>query len=138
MEATIKNAADKAKTMFADANAKSTQAFVEINDFGKGNIEAIVESSKIAAKGIEAMGQDAAEYGRQQFEGVTAAFKNMSAIKSPTDLFKLQSDYFRTVLDSMVAQTSKNTETMLKLAGEVAQPIQNRVAVAVEKVKVAA
>nr|WP_263973939.1 phasin family protein [Sphingomonas aliaeris] len=62
----------------------------------------------------------------------------MSAIKSPTDFFKLQSDYARAAFDSLVAQTSKNTETMLKLAGEVAQPISNRVAVAVEKVKIAA
>lgn len=138
MEATIKNAAEKAKTMFTDANAKSTKVFEDMNDFSKGNIEAIVESGKIAAKGIEAMGQDAAEYSRKQFESATAALKSMSAVKSPTDFFKLQSDYARAAFDSLVAQTSRNTETMLKLAGEVAQPISNRVAVAVEKVKIAA
>lgn len=138
MEATIKNAAEKAKSMFTDSTAKSTKAFEDMNEFSKGNIEAIVESGKIAAKGIEAMGQDAAEYSRKQFEGATAALKSMSAIKSPTDFFKLQSDYARAAFDSMVAQTSKNTEAMLKLAGEVAQPISNRVAVAVEKVKIAA
>jgi len=138
MEATIKNAAEKAKTLFTDANAKGTQAFAEINEFGKGNIEALVESGKIAAKGVEAFGQDTAEYGRRQFESATAALKSLSSVKSPTDFFKLQSDYFRSSFDSLVAQTSKNTETMLKLAGEVAQPIQNRVAVAVEKAKVAA
>jgi phasin family protein len=138
MEATIKNAAEKAKTLFTDANAKGTQTFAEINEFGKGNIEAIVESGKIAAKGVEAFGQDTAEYGRRQFESATAALKSLSSVKSPTDFFKLQSDYFRSSFDSLVAQTSKNTETMLKLAGDVAQPIQNRVAVAVEKVKVAA
>ncbi|MEG3087873.1 phasin family protein [Sphingomonas sp. PB4P5] len=138
MEATIKNAAERAKTLFTDANAKSTQALAEINEFGKGNIEAMVESGKIAAKGVEAFGQDSADYGRRQFESATAALKSLSSVKSPTDFFKLQSDYFRASFDSLVAQTSKNTETVLKLAGEVAQPIQNRVAVAVEKVKVAA
>ncbi|KQS05084.1 hypothetical protein ASG11_01600 [Sphingomonas sp. Leaf357] len=138
MEATIKNAAEKAKTLFTDANSKSTQAFAEINEFSKGNIEAIVESSKIAAKGIEALGQDAAEYSRKQFEGATAALKSLSTVKSPTDFFKLQSDYARSAFDSLVAQTSKNTEAMMKLAGEVAQPISNRVAIAVEKVKIAA
>lgn len=130
--------ADKAKTMFADVNAKGSKAIADINDFGKGNIEAIVESSKIAARGIEAMGQDAAEFGRRQIEGATTAFKSMSAVKSPTDFFKLQSDYVRASFDQLVAQTSKNTEAMLKLAGEVAQPVSNRVAVAVEKAKIAA
>lgn len=130
--------ADKAKTMFAEAGTKSQQAFADINDFGKGNIEALVESSKIAVKGVEAFGQDTADYGRRQIESATAALKSLSSVKSPTDFFKLQSDYIRASFDSLVAQTSKNTETMLKLAGEVAQPIQNRVAVAVEKAKVAA
>ncbi|WP_082006711.1 phasin family protein [Sphingomonas sp. ERG5] len=145
MEATLKTAADKAKTLFADANdrakaavEKSTKAFEEINEFNKGNIEAIVESGKIAAKGFETLGQDAAEYSRKQFEGATAALKSLSTVKSPTDFFKLHSDYVRSSFDAIVAQTSKNTEAVLKLAGEVAQPISNRVAVAVEKVKIAA
>lgn len=145
MEANLKNAAEKAQTLFAEANErakaaveKGTKLFEEANEFSKGNIEAIVESGKIAAKGMETLGQDAADYSRKQFEGATAALKSMSAVKSPTDFFKLHSDYVRSAFDSVVAQTSKNTEAMLKLAGEVAQPISNRVAVAVEKVKIAA
>ncbi|MDQ2877648.1 MAG: TIGR01841 family phasin [Pseudomonadota bacterium] len=149
METTLKNAADtaanKAQAFFADANdrtkatwEKSQKAFEDMTSFGKGNVEALVESGKIAAKGIEAMGQDAAEYSRKSFESATAALKSFSSVKSPTDLFKLHSDYMRASFDSLVAETSKSTEAMLKLAGEVAQPISNRVAVAVEKVKVAA
>lgn len=145
MEANLKNAAEKAQTLFAEANErakaaveKGTKLFEEANEFSKGNIEAIVESGKIAAKGLETFGQDAAEYSRKQFEGATAALKSLSTIKSPTDFFKLQSDYVRSSFDSIVAQTSKNTEAMLKLAGEVAQPISNRVALAAEKAKIAA
>ncbi len=145
MEANLKNAAEKAQTLFAEANErakaaveKGTKLFEEANEFSKGNIEAIVESGKIAAKGLESFGQEAAEYSRKQFEGATAALKGMASAKSPTDFFKLHSDFVRSSFDSIVAQTSKNTEAMLKLAGEVAQPISNRVAVAAEKVKVAA
>ena len=145
MEANLKNAAEKAQTLFAEANErakaaveKGTKLFEEANEFSKGNIEAIVESGKIAAKGFESFGQDAAEYSRKQFEGATAALKSLSTIKSPTDFFKLQSDYVRSSFDSIVAQTSKNTEAMLKLAGEVAQPISSRVALAAEKAKIAA
>jgi hypothetical protein len=145
MEANLKNAAEKAQTLFAEANErakaaveKGTKLFEEANEFSKGNIEAIVESGKIAAKGFESFGQDAAEYSRKQFEGATAALKSLSTVKSPTDFFKLHSDYVRSSFDSIVAQTSKNTEAMLKLAGEVAQPISNRVALAAEKAKIAA
>jgi phasin family protein len=145
MEATLKNAAEKTQAYVAEANdrakvamEKSAKLFEDMNDFNKGNVEALVESSKIAAKGFETLGQSAADYARKSFEGATATLKSLSSVKSPTDFFKLHSDYVRSSFDSMVAESSKTTEAVLKLAGEVAQPISNRVAVAVEKVKVAA
>ena len=84
------------------------------------------------------MGQDAAEFGRKQFEEATAAFKTLATVKSPTEFLKLQSDFVRSSFDALVAETSRSTETVLKLAGEVAQPISNRFAVAAEKMKTAA
>jgi phasin family protein len=145
MEATLKDAAAKTQAYFAEANdrakaaiAKGTKAFEDINEFNKGNVEAFVESGKIAAKGFETLGQNAADYARKSFEGATATLKSLSTVKSPTDFFKLHSDYVRSSFDSIVAESSKTTEAVLKLAGEVAQPISNRVAVAVEKVKAAA
>lgn len=145
MENVIHNATEKTQALFVDMNErtkaaveKSTQLFADFNDFGKGNVEALVESSKIAVKGMESMGQEAAEYTRKSFEGATAAMRNMASVKTPADFMKLQSDFVRTAFDSLVAETSKTTEAMLKLAGDVAQPISNRVAVAAEKIKVGA
>ncbi|MCD2325188.1 phasin family protein [Sphingomonas sp. IC-56] len=144
METTIENGA-KAQALFNDFNdraraavEKSTKLAEEAGDFAKGNLEALVESSRIAAKGLESFGQDAADYGRRSFENATSAMKTLSTIKSPTDFFKFQSDFVRGVFDAYVAETSKNTEAMIKLASDAAQPLSNRVAVAVEKVKTAA
>lgn len=135
----------KAQAMFGDISERAKAAFskgssfaTEMTEFSKGNVEAIVESSKIAASGLQTLGQDAAEYGRKSFENATTAFKSMASVKSPTDLAKLHSDYVRSAFGMMVAETSKSTEAMLKLAGEVAQPLSNRFAVAAEKVKIAA
>jgi len=145
MEATMQEATNKTQAMFGDVNAraktameKSAKMFEDMNDFGKGNVEAIVESSRIAAKGLETLGQEAAEYTRKQFESTTAIMKNLASVKSPTELFKMQSDFIRQSFDSMVAESSKNTEAMLKLVGEIAQPLSNRVALAAEKAKIAA
>ena len=145
MTDTIKDVAEKGQAYFADmtakakdAAAKGQKAFEELNEFGKGNVEALVESGKIAAKGFETLGQGYAEYARKQFEGTTAALKSFAGAKSPTDFFKLHTDFVKGQFDSMVAETSKNTEAMIKLAGDVAKPISNRVAVAAEKLKVAA
>lgn len=145
MTDTIKDGADKGQAYLADFSAKAkavaekgTRAFEELNEFGKGNVEALVESGKIAAKGFETLGQGYAEYARKQFEGTTAAWKTFAGAKSPTEFFKLHTDFVKGQFDSLVAETSKNTETLIKLAGDVAKPISNRVAVAAEKVKIAA
>ncbi len=142
---TIENVTAKTQTVFNDATErakgaveKSQKLFEEANEFGKGNVEALVESSKIAARGIEAIGQEAAAFAKKSFEEATTAAKTMSSVKSPTELMKLQSDYVRAAFDAMVQQTSRNTEAMLKLAGEVVQPLSNRAALAAEKLKIAA
>jgi phasin family protein len=149
MDTNFQNSADintnKAQAFFADMNdrtkgvvERSTKLVEEANDFAKGNVEALVESSRIAAKGLETLGQDAAEYGRKSFESATAAMKTLATVKSPAEFFKLHNDYVRGVFDSYVAEASKNTEAMMKLAGDAAQPLSNRFAVAAEKVKTAA
>lgn len=145
MEATIKDATVKGQAYFADFNTrakdafeKGGKAFEELNDFGKGNVEALVESGKIASNGLQSLGQGYADYARRQFEGTTTALKSFAGVKSPTEFLKLHADFVRGQFDSMVAETSKNTEAMIKLAGDVVKPISNRVAVAAEKLKVAA
>lgn len=145
MEATVKEAAAKGQAYFAEINDRAKAAFEkgqkaveEMGEFSKGNVEAIVESGKIAAKGLETLGQGYAEYGRKTFEGATAALKNLATVKTPAEFLQMQTEFVRGQFDSLVAETSKNTEAFLKLAGDVAQPISNRVAVAAEKIKVAA
>lgn len=149
MQDTIKKTAnettDRAKAMFGDMNArtqdavaKSTKAMEEMNAFAKGNVEALVESSKIAAKGAEEIAKYSAEYGRKVIADTTENAKKFAAVKSPTEFFQLQNELVKSSIDAMVSETSKFTENYLKLMGDVTQPISNRVAVAVEKVKVAA
>ncbi|MCC2981425.1 phasin family protein [Sphingomonas sp. IC4-52] len=136
---------EQTKAIFAQANERakaqmeqSAKAFEDMNAFQKANLEAVVESSKIAAKGFEQMGQNAASYLKTSYESATGAFRLLSGVKSPAELFQLQSDFARASFDAFVAETSRSTETALKLAGEIAQPISNRVAMAVEKAKTAA
>lgn len=142
IENTAKATTDKAQAMFAQASdqtkgvmEKGTKMVEEMNVFTKGNVEAMVESTKIAVKGMETLAQDAADYARTSLEGLTQTVRTMSTVKSPTELMKLQSDFMRQSFDAMVAQTAKSTEAMMKLAGEVAQPVSNRVATAADKMK---
>ncbi len=136
---------ERVQAAFGDVNERTrtamergTKLVEELTDLAKGNIEAVVASSKVAARGVETLSQEAAEYSRRSFEQASNAFKSFAEVKSPTEFFKLQSDYARSAFDGVVAETSKMSEAMIKLAGEVAEPISSRYAIAAERVKNAA
>lgn len=135
-------AADKFQALFGDVNErakaaveKTSKMAEELTELTKGNVEAIVASGRVAAKGAEAMTQEVAEYSKKSFETATGAMKSFAAVKSPTELFQLQSEFARSQFDSMVAEASKVSESMLKLMGEMVQPLSTRYAVAAEKLK---
>ncbi len=145
-QATIKNAAEDMQTrateMFGDMNtrakdamSKGTKAIEELVEFSKGNVEAMVASGRVAAKGAGEIAKYSADYGRSTVERANATAKQFAAVKSPTEFFQLQGEVAKQTLDALVAEGSKFTENYLKLLGEIAQPISNRVAVAAEKVK---
>lgn len=124
----------RAKTAYE----KGTEMVSQASEFNKGNVEALVESGKIAAKGAQEMGQAYAEDAKKGFEELTAALKELTTVKSPTEFIELQTKLVKKSFDTAVAQTSKNSEAFIKLAGDVFQPISNRVSVAVDSFKKAA
>jgi len=138
-------AADKAQALLGDFNARAKAAVEktaklgeELSDLAKGNAEALLASGKAAAHGAETLAQEAADFGKKRFDHVTNALSGFAAVKSPTELFQLQNEFARTSFDEAVAGVSKFSETWLKLAGEVFQPLSSRYAVAAEKIRNAA
>jgi len=131
VQALFGDASERAKA----AMEKSAKFVEEFTDFTKGNVEAVMTSGRVAVQGAETLGQEFADYSKKHFEGATVAFKSFVAAKSPTELFQLQSDYAKSTFDNAVAQGSKLSESWLKLAGEIVQPLSSRVAVAAEKIK---
>lgn len=138
------DATARATEMFGDVSAraktameKGSKGLEEMVEFSKGNLEAVVASGRVAAKGAQDIAKYSAEYGRKSIEEANATAKKFAAVKSPTEFFALQSEVAKTNLDAMVGEASKFAEGYMKLLGEIVQPMQNRYAVAVEKVKTA-
>ena len=117
---------------------KSTEAATEMTEFAKGNVEALVESGKVYAAGVQDLGKAYVDEAKSAFETLTADVKEMVAVKSPAELFQLQGKLARRNFDALVALGSKNTDAMMKLASESFAPISGRISLAVEKVSKAA
>ncbi|SFO82238.1 phasin family protein [Qipengyuania nanhaisediminis] len=148
--ATAKNAKTtdytaKAKEVAADVQTRAKAAYdkgaemtQDVVEFQKGNFEALVESGKILANGMQDMGRTYVEEAKSAAETVQGDVKKFAAIKSPTELFQLQGEIARRNFDAMVSTTSKNTEAMVKLANEAFAPLSSRFSLAAEKVRKAA
>ena len=63
---------------------------------------------------------------RDGFEQAADAIRSLAEAKSPTEYLQLQSEFARASFDRAVAESSKLTESLVKLAGEAFQPLSNR------------
>jgi phasin family protein len=133
--------ADKFQDIFAGAGersqelvAKSQKTAEQFTDLAKANVEALVEAGRIAAAGTKSIGQDVLASGRQGIEQASDAVKTLAEAKSPTEFFQIQSELARASFDRFVAESSKLTERVVKLAGEAAQPLQNRASINAERI----
>ena len=143
--ATIKTtAADiQAKAKLALAKVKSTvgkggEVLGEAGTFTKGNVEALVTSGKILGTGLKELGETYVAEGKSAYATVASDFKELTSVKTPVDFVRLQTSILRRNLDHAFDFGGKNSETMLKLAGDVIAPISARASLAVAKVKQAA
>ena len=133
--------ADRFQALFADAGSRSQQALEkgrvvaeQMTDLTRANVEALVEAGRIAAAGGKTLAEDAIARGREGLEQAAAQVKTLAEAGTPTEFFQLQSEIARTQFDRMVAETSRMTESLVKLAGEAIQPLSNRAALNAEKI----
>ena len=112
---------------------RSQKVAGELADLARANVEAVVEAGRVASEGARSIGQDVVAKQRDSFEQAADAIRTLAEAKSPTEYLQLQSDYARASFDRAVAETSKLTESLVKLAGEAFQPLSNRASANAER-----
>jgi phasin family protein len=116
-----------------DVVKRSRNAAEQLADMHRGNIDAFAEAGRIAAAGVQSLGQEIAAKSRESLEQTANTVRTFAEAKSPTELMQLQSDFARTAFDRFVEESSNLTESLVKLAGEAFQPISNRASANVDK-----
>ena len=128
------------QTLLNEANERG-QEFVkrgqkvaeELADLARANVEAVVEAGRVASEGARSIGQDVVAKQRDSFEQAADAIRSLAEAKSPTEYLQLQGDFARASFDRAVAETSKLTESLVKLAGEAFQPLSSRASANAER-----
>jgi phasin family protein len=128
------------QTLFVEANERSQEMVKrsqkvagELADLARANVEAVVEAGRVAAEGARSIGQVVVASSRDNVEQAADAIRSLAEAKSPTEYLQLQGDFARASFDRAVAETSKLTESLVKLAGEAFQPLSNRATANVER-----
>ena len=107
--------------------------FDEATAFAKESMDAGFASAAVANKGFEALADEVAAYGRKAAEAGFANMKALSGIKTVQDLLEVQTGFARAAFDTAFAGATKMAELAVKTANEAVEPLQTRVAKAVEK-----
>jgi len=128
------------QTIFEEATGRSQELVKrsqkvaeELADLARANVEAVVEAGRVATEGARTIGQDVVAKQRDSFEQAADAIRSLAEAKSPTEYLQLQSDFARASFDRAVAESSKLTESLVKLAGEAFQPLSNRASANAER-----
>ena len=115
------------------ASAQLLKSYEELNALAKGNVEAVVQSGTIVAKGAEEAGKQVAAFTQASLEQSLAIGKSALAVKSIRELVDLQNSYLKSSLDALVAESTKLQQLSIKVTNEALAPLNARVNVAVEK-----
>jgi hypothetical protein len=104
----LKDVFTDVKTKAKAAFDKGTSSIGDVTEFAKGNVEAVVESGKIYAAGLQELGSTYVAEGKTAFEALTADAKELAAQKTPVDFFKLQSELAKKNFESAMAFGTKS------------------------------
>jgi phasin family protein len=117
-----------------DAVRRSQKAVEELAELSRANVEALVDAGKIAVDGARSIGQDVVETSRESIEQAADAVRALAEAKSPTEFIQAQSEFARASFDRFVAESSRLTESFVKLAGEAFQPLSTRATLNAERI----
>ncbi len=112
--------------------------YEELASFGKQNVEAMVQSTTLTAKGVQELGKVYAAFAEANFRKATAAAQALSGVKSPNELLQVQAQLMRENTDNLVAESGKVVEIVQTVVTSALEPLQARMRAAADLYKVTA
>ena len=107
---------------------KTAQAqFEKAAAMGKDNVEAVVQSSTIVAKGCEEISKNLWSWMQNSMEQGMAASRQALNVKTLRELVDLQTSFMRSWIDQSMTETTRLTEISTRVAGSAFEPINQRV-----------
>ena len=106
----------------------------QILAFSQGNVEAMMKSSQIWASGLQDLSRQITATAQASFQDNVSMLRSLTAIRTLQDAVALQTTAARTAMEKALAESTRLTETSMKLAEQANAPLTARVGAAMEMV----
>jgi hypothetical protein len=135
---TVTNAFAAGAERFEQAQAQFMSFWTNFGDVAKDNMEAFKAASAAATQGFDVVSKAAAGYTKDASAATQETFTALREVKTPKEFFELNQSRAKAHYDHFAAETAKMTELLVKVAGDVVQPLSTRYAVAMDQFSKAA
>jgi len=123
---------EQAQTAMRQGVEKAMKSATDMFSFAQGNFEAFAKASQILTTGLQDMTQTITASSKASVEDTMHTLKAMGSVKSIKEAMDLQASLLRSTMEKAVAQTSKLTDSSMKLSEQAFAPLSARLTLAAE------
>lgn len=127
-----------AKAQFDKTTSTLFGSYEEFTAFSKDNVEALVKAQTAFVKGSEEIGKTLVALSQANYEAAMATTKALFGATTFNQVVDLQNEVAKSSFDKLMAEGTKVSELVQKVANEVVEPLKARVDVAISKATKAA
>ncbi len=131
VEAAMAAGAEAVET-FVKAGAGAFKGYDDLAGFGKDNVEAVMTSGAILAKGVQDLNDMWLGFAQASVEGAVGAAQAMFGCKTLPEVVEVQTGLAQAQYEKFVTDSRRLSDMSAKLAENASAPIAARVTVAVE------
>jgi phasin family protein len=120
---------------FKDGIEKSVAGLNEVAANAKRNAEAFSTSISVAAKGAEALRDEATAYSKDAYDAGVAQAKALGSVRSLQEAVELQTAYSKTAMEAFLKQLNVTSELFSTTVRESVRPLSERATALAEQVQ---
>ncbi|HTR12560.1 MAG TPA: phasin family protein [Roseiarcus sp.] len=101
----------------------ATPNFEDFQNFSKQQLEAFTVASTTWTKGMQELAAESTDYSKKAFAASSAVLEKLLGARSIEAAIQIQTDYAKQAYEGFVAQASKVSELLAKVASDALKPV---------------
>ncbi len=127
-----KNQLDVASTKSREAMQVGLKAFDAVTTMSRGNVDALLQSSRVASGAFNAIAKEFADYSKQSVERAASAAQSLTSAKTVPELMQMQSEFARVEFATAIAEATRLSQAMVATMTAIVEPLQQQVKAAAQ------